>query len=133
MRDKSNESSGFWLVWPIILLTIFVAVIFTYSLSKETKKKKQVEAEINLLKEQADKIAKENMALQDRVNYLGSEDYQKIQAKDKLGLQSPGENVVVIAPGPEKKEILNKPTPNIPAPIQDKSSNFKKWINYFFE
>jgi cell division protein FtsL len=104
MRERNTESSGFWLVWPIILLAIFVAVIFAYSISKETKKKKQVETEINLLKEQAEKIAKENMTLQERIRYLGSEDYQKIQAKDKLGLQSPGENVVVISPGPEKKE-----------------------------
>ena len=133
MNEKNFQSSSLWLIWPIIILAVFVIAVFTYSIRKENAKKKQVEAEIESLKQQAEQIEKENMALKDRIAYLGSEDYQKMQAKDKLNLQSPGENVVVIAPGPEKKTEIMPIKDEKEADSEEIVPNYKKWLKYFFD
>lgn len=133
MRKKSEGLANSRLVWPIVFLTLFILGLFGYSISKEMNKKKQVEKEIDSLKEQAEKIDKENMALEERISYLGSKDYQEMQAKDKLNLQSPGESVVVIAEGPVKSKKNFEDVISPPAESPARTSNFKKWLDYFFK
>ncbi|HRY82102.1 MAG TPA: septum formation initiator family protein [Candidatus Moranbacteria bacterium] len=133
---KNKNLTGSWIIWPIIFIAVIFLGFLGYSAYREFSKNKQVESEIELLKKQAEKIKQENMSLEERIAYLGSEDYQKIQAKDKLDLQDPGENVVAITQdsivAKQKEEGLNTENNN---PIQysnQKSSIFLKWWNYFF-
>jgi cell division protein FtsB len=133
MRKNSEGTITSWLVWSIAFLTLFILGLFGYATLKERNKKQQIENEISVLKEQAERIRKENMNLEDRLAYLGSEDYRKMQAKEKLNLQSPGESVVVIAPGPAKKEEVSEPTQSNSFRAQDASANYKKWVAYFFD
>jgi cell division protein FtsL len=134
MDKKNNGSISVFLIWLIIFLALGVLVVFGYLISKETNKKKQVENEINSLKAEAEKIRKENMALEERIAYLGSRDYQEIQIKDKLNLKSPQENVVVITQSPVKKEEVQTEIQGVEVEKkkQDKDPNFIKWWNYFF-
>jgi cell division protein FtsB len=131
MMKKGEEVSYSWLIWSIVILAFFVLLIFGYLISKEWKKKKQVENEISALREQSHKIEKENMNLEDRISYLNSQDYQEMQAKDKLNLQSPNEKVIVIAEGPVKKEEKRDENRPIPDKNLDETPNYKKWLNYF--
>lgn len=133
MRKRSVEKARGWPWWLVAFLAIFIFGFFTYATSKEIRKKRTVEKEINLLKEQAEKIEKENVALQDKIAYLGSADYQKIQAKDKLNLQSPDENVVVVSSGPVRKEEEKNSLQDAPALSEKNIPNFKKWLDFFFK
>ena len=101
---------------------------------REYSKKNKIEAEIEQLRQEAQKINKENSDFQEKIDYLQSIDYKKMEAKDKLNLQSPGENVVIVKPS-QTKDILiqteeQKPR-EIPAP--DNRSNLGKWWDYFFK
>jgi len=132
---KNKNLTGSWKVGPIIFFAIIILGFLSYSAYKEFSKKKEVESEIEILRQQAEKIKQENMSLEDRIAYLGSQDYQKIQAKDKLDLQDPNENVVIITqdlavPVEETQdfEIKNDNQANYPT---EKTSNFLKWWNYF--
>lgn len=133
MQNQNENSNNKWLISSIIFLILIILVIFGYALSKEIKKKKQVEGEIENLRRQAEKIEKENMQLGERIKYLESEDYQKIEAKDKLNLQSPGEKVVILAQGPVPEKEASPEEPPRPEIEEDKTSNYIKWWNYFFK
>ncbi|MFZ2975372.1 MAG: septum formation initiator family protein [Candidatus Moraniibacteriota bacterium] len=134
---KNNDSIGSWKIGPIIFLAIVAFVFLSYSVYQESSKKKVVESEIEALKEQAEKIKQENMSLEERIAYLGSQDYQKIQAKDKLDLQDPNENVVVITQDldipTQKTQELDIKNDNQNTYSAEKTSNLLKWWNYFIK
>ena len=132
MYKNEKGSATNLMVALIIFLAVVVLGIFGYSISKESKQKKQVEQEILSLKTQADNIQKENMALTDRIAYLGSKDYQEVQAKDKLNLQSPGESVVIIAPKNSEGDEVGQALKTETVPNSDNTSNPVRWWNYFF-
>ncbi|MDO9231767.1 MAG: septum formation initiator family protein [bacterium] len=135
MKNKDSNSS--WKIGSVIFLAIIIFGFLSFSLYKEFSKKKMVENEIEALKEQAEKIKQENMSLEERIAYLGSQDYQKIQAKDKLDLQDPNENVVVITQDldiPTQKTEESNTSNNVQHNYsQEKTSNFLKWWNYFIK
>ena len=132
MSTYEKGSATSLLVIGIIFLALVILGLFGYSTSKEIARKKEVEKEIAALQAQADNIKKENMALSERISYLGSKDYQETQAKDKLNLQSPGENVVIITPGSSTQNSATESN----APKEDAGSisepNYQKWWKYFF-
>ena len=104
-----------------------------FAISKETIRKRQVEQEIGKLKEEASKIEKENVELSDKVAYLNSNDYKEKEAKDKLNLQSPGENVVIVKPGVVSQgQNVQEDTVGGKKVIV-KVSNLQKWWDYFFK
>lgn len=135
MKNKDSKSS--WKIGSVIFLAIVAFGFLSFSLYKEFSKKKIVENEIEALKEQAEKIKQENMSLEERIAYLGSQDYQKIQAKDKLDLQDPNENVVVITQDldipTQKTQELETKNDNQNTYPTEKTSNFLKWWNYFIK
>jgi len=133
MYKHEDGSATSWLVAAIIILAFVILGLFGYSTSKEIAKKKAVQKEISSLQEQADNIKKENMALGDRISYLGSKDYQEMQAKDKLNLQSPGENVVIITPGSSSGKSTDSNVDSGENNSASQTPNFKKWWNYFFQ
>lgn len=132
MLKKRESSVRTGLIWPIIFLFFIVLGLFSFSIFKEMKKKNEVSGEINLLKQEAEKIKKANMNLEERILYLGSKDYQEVQAKEKLNLQSPDEKLIIINQDLIKKEEVVPPE-DAPAILEkEKTPNFIKWLNYFF-
>lgn len=133
MRKKNEESNNSWLIWSIIFLILIILGLFGYTTLKEVYKKKQVEKEIDLLRQEAERIKKENMALEERISYLSSDDYREIQAKDKLNLQNPKENLIIITQEIMKKEesISAEKIAQMQESIQ--IPNYQKWWNYFFK
>jgi len=91
------------------------------------------------LQEEAQKVERENMEIKKRISYLGSKDFQEIEAKERLNLQNPGEKMVVISPSPiskdEKEAVYSseKDKPIIEESPKDYRNNFQKWWDYFFK
>lgn len=103
------------------------------ALTKETYKKNQIQKEIEGLQEKAKQIDKENTDIQEQISYLGSKDYQEKEAKDKLNLQNPSENVVVIKPSITKEnQVEEKKAENV-IMEEKKVINPIKWWHYFFK
>lgn len=132
MDGYAKGSATFFLVIGIVILALVVLGLFGYSVSKENAKNRAVEKEILSLQAQADSIKKENMALNERLAYLSSKDYQEVQAKDKLNLQNPGESVVIIAPKSLESGSVAQPVKDEVAPVADTTPNYRKWTAYFF-
>jgi hypothetical protein cdivTM7_00627 len=56
--------------------------------------------------------------------YLKSDEYQELAARENLGLVNPGEHVLILSKYPENKEkrLVD----------QKKDSNFVQWMNFIF-
>jgi cell division protein FtsB len=129
-----EKNKKFSVVTKIIVFLGTIALVFiSVAIYKETAKKRQIQNQINQLQQEAEKISRENTLTQDKIAYLESKDYQEREAKDKLNLQSPDENVVVVKPTIAKEEkVEEKVSPMIPL-LPEKISCATKWWNYFFK
>jgi len=129
-----EKNKKFSIVIKIVVFLGVIAIIFiSVAIYKEAAKKRQIQSQIDQLQQEAEKISRDNALTQDKIAYLESTDYQEREAKDKLNLQSPDENVVVVKPTiAEEGKAQEKASPVIP-PLPEKISNPEKWWNYFFK
>ena len=111
---------------------VFFAGFISYSAVMEAYRNKKIEKNVKDLQQQAKTIQNENNALSKTIDYLGSQENIEKTAKEKLNMQKPDENVVVV------KASLAKPQPEITQEnsvevVLPKVPNYKKWINFFFK
>ncbi len=131
-QKNSGKSVNFWV--KFFLIPAAVALFFAgVALYGQFSKKRQVQTEINKLRNEAEKIEKENNLIREKIAYLESRDFREREAKDKLNLQNPDENLVIIKSRvPEIKQQEDEKMPEIPNP-EKKIFNPRKWWDYFFK
>lgn len=136
MPDQETKKGPF-LLKVLIFIGLASLILIVSSLLKETYKKNRIRKEIETLEAQAKEIDRENFEIQERLAYLESEAYKKKEAKEKLGLQDPGESVVFI-----KSKIIEQIENTNVSEEKDFSlktervseiPNFLKWWRYFFD
>lgn len=111
---------------------IIAVVIFHFSF-KEAKRNKQIDQEIEKLRQEAGKIQANNQELQEKIAYFKTSDFQEKVAKEKLNLQKPDEQVVIVKPSPSY-EIVEQESPNSQElEVAQNIPNYKKWWNYLFK
>lgn len=75
----------------------------------------------------------ENQALVFEQKYYQTREYQELAVRDRLGLASPGEKVVLLPPNSEAAkqadETLEKTTEHL---VEKPVDNFQQWINFLF-
>ena len=136
MHSGKERKENSWLIRLIVFFG-FVALIFILlAIFKETYRKKQIQKEISNLKEEVAKVQVDNSHLADKLTYLEGHDYQEKELRDKLNLQSPNENMVIIKPSPTGKADNKGKQATETADNQKlivKITNPEKWWNYFFK
>lgn len=121
------------LIGAVVLVFVGVAIV------KEITKKNQIQAQINSLKEEADSISKKNSDIQDKIAYFQSKDYMEMEAKDKLNLKSPDEQVIIVKPSMVSKEVPTEQVSASEKPLVGQAettvaiANHLRWWNYFFK
>jgi cell division protein FtsB len=128
-----NEKKHSALIRTVIILGLFLFGLIIFAISKESYKKKQAQEEINKLQQEAQKISQENTQLMDKISYLDSKDYQEREAKDKLNMQNPKENMVIVEPGLAKSPEPQNATDENGKKLVVKTTNIQKWWDYFFK
>ena len=127
------KKTSFFSFIALILGVVFIGYI-AQSSYKESKRNKQIQNEIAILQEEADKIRRDNFDLQDKISYFETDDFQERIAKEKLNLQKAEESVVIIKPSLSAKNLSaeNDQQPGV-VMINDNASNYSKWWDYFFK
>lgn len=106
----------------IALVLAFGAVAFvTVELYMQ---KRQVDSEISRLENQSNTLKKGNQQLSELIKYLDTEEYKEREAREKLNLKRPGEQVVVLPEDSSSGQVASIQTDNQPNP--------QKWFTYFF-
>jgi cell division protein FtsB len=129
-KQEKNHS---FLAKTVIILGVLLFGLIIFAISKETYRKKQAQVEIDKLRQEAEKITRENVELTDKLSYLESRDYQEKEARDKLNMQNANENVVIVEPGVLQKDKVKETANDNSKKLFVKTTNVEKWWNYFFK
>ena len=112
--------SKFFLIFCVV---IFLVVLFY--LAQGTVRSYKVNSEITDLENEINHLAKQNQDLGQLISYLKSDTFIEQEAKLKLGLKKPGENLVVM-PLPDEAQTENNVS------VNKETTNSAKWWAYFF-
>jgi cell division protein FtsB len=126
----SSPRHPFWkklLTSKLALVVVLILVILIgYSIIKEKKNQQQTVDAIASLKQEIQTFENRNLELVEMVKYLRSNQFIEKEARQKLGLQQPGEKVVII-PALDQGQVAGAVTRALSQP------NYVKWWKYFFE
>ncbi len=93
----------------------------------------RIQAEIDVLKREADRIARENETLSEKIQYFASPNFKEEEAKEKLGLRRQEEKVMAIEGKVRIDEEKGPTTESVESEkIAWEVPNYKKWWNRFF-
>ena len=107
-----------------LLILVFLAVAFiTIQLYWQ---KREVDSEIARLQAQADSLSTESQQLSELIQYLNTPEYKEKEAREKLNLKRPGEQVVVL---PDESQNGG----DVAGANLNPGSNPLKWFKYFFD
>jgi cell division protein FtsB len=116
----------------ILAVAGLIAVGFiSYFAVKENKRNKQIEMEIEKLRQEAVKLRQNNQDMKEKIVYFETPEFQEKIAKEKLNLQKDNENVAIIKTAPilKEKDEEGKIEQSITYP---EKPNYVKWWDYFF-
>lgn len=83
-----------------------------------------VRKEVDNLKVAIVEIQQTNKELSEKIIYYQSDSYRERIARERMGLQKPGEQVIVILPEEKPKIVDDDPDSGLP--------NYEKWQKFFF-
>ncbi|HLN18777.1 MAG TPA: septum formation initiator family protein [Patescibacteria group bacterium] len=131
MAKKERKHS--FLAKIVLFLGVALLGLIVYAISKENHSKKQVQTQIDQLRQEAEKITRENSQLTEKLSYLESRDFQEREARDKLNMQNPNENMVIVEPGVVTGGIKQESEEKNGKKLVVKRTNLQKWWDYFFK
>jgi cell division protein FtsB len=113
-----------WYSRSTIFLLGLLALFLGYQKLVQYRLQKSVEKEKLLLQKQISDLEKTNTDLEQTLNFLNSDSYKEIVARQQLNMQKAGEQTYNFSQVDET--VINPES-------QTKSgqSNFKKWLSYF--
>ena len=130
MINRNGKPISF-LVKIFLIFFVILTGFISWSIFKQTIKKREIQKEISKLEKEAIKISQNNELLKERLSYFESQEYREKETKEKLNLKKPNENVVIVKPNVIKKEVEEEKENEIIR--NDKLSykeNFQKWWHY---
>jgi cell division protein FtsB len=114
------------ILFSFLILGILTLLAIPYF--KNYQKRKDLEIEISKINDDIYKYEKTNEELREFLTYLESDQAIVEKARVNLGLQKEGESVVVIKRNDSGDNLVE----NEMQEVKTETSNFKKWLNYFF-
>lgn len=107
-----------------IWLGIAVAIYISYYLVITVKKNYEMQQEIGKLDQQIQDLELETQKLNYQIQYYQTDSYKEKEARARLGLQAPGEGVVIL-PNSDDTRTQDEETQQ-----KRKKSNFEQWIEF---
>ena len=103
-----------------------IAVYIGFYLLQTVMRNYQLQREISLLQQQINNLEVEQQELKYRIQYYQTENYKEKEAREKLGLQAPGESVVILPNNTKATEQLEGST----VAKKPKRSNLQQWWDF---
>jgi cell division protein FtsL len=111
---------------PVALIGWVLIVYLVLVLVQIIKHNYDLRAQINQLQGQITDLQNQQGQLKYELQYYQTESFQEKEARAKLGLQAPGEHVIVL-PRPKASAV-----PSAPAAPQPHKSNLQQWREFLF-
>lgn len=120
-----------WLSRPMALVVnLALLVLVAWGFAGEFSRHRQAQEEIDRLEERAAALGQRNFELAAMGREMGTDEALEREARLKLGLRRPGEQVIIIKDQPPPAEVGQGTATDgsVARPV----SNFVKWWRYFF-
>lgn len=123
----------------IIVVSLAISIFLGTSLFKEIVNRRQIDEKIKQYKKDIANLEKENSELNQSIDSWTTSRQLEKEARLKLGLKKPGENVVLIIRDDQRREsqLINDNFEVLGGMVveSDKNNlpNYKKWWFFFFK
>ncbi len=118
--------------WPLFLAAnLALLLVVGVSTVRETYRGWTVDAEIRALEQKAEQLEGRRTQLASMASRLQSDPYAERQARSKLGLQKPGEHVVILEGFNATRTTMQLATADFASEQIDLRSNPRRWWDYF--
>jgi cell division protein FtsB len=111
----------------LVVVFLLISIAICFPLVRSISKKRIVEKEIAEMKAENEAYANRSKELREVIDYLQSDASLEEQARLNLGLKKSNEAVVVV------NRQTSKSTTTSVSEIEDRTTNWHRWINYFFK
>ncbi|PIP17478.1 MAG: hypothetical protein COY82_01780 [Parcubacteria group bacterium CG_4_10_14_0_8_um_filter_35_7] len=129
MREKRFSFEGIFHSKLFFTVSFIIFILVVFALGKEFLQHHQINKEVIFLENEVEKSEARHKELLELVQYFNTEFFIEHEARSKLGLKKPGENVVVV---PDEEENTQDRSFVSQSKDFDKViPNFKKWWRYF--
>lgn len=135
MRKGEVLQNRYQQIWQSRAFVVVLFVVLFFMLSSVTKEfARRYETRHDIAKLEADvaRLSKRNSQMHDLIALLNTSTAQDKEARVKLGLQAPGEQIVIVSNAPVHGEIVLPDSDTIEyIPVQTTSPSPKRWFEYF--
>lgn len=147
-KKKSNNFKQLFYSKGLLFFLILVLAGTIFVFSRAAQRKRQVEKEIDALKQEIEKLSGRNGDIASLLENFGDKDYLEQEARLRLNLKKKGEEVAVVLPQNRDGAASGAVSADLGGAISNasefsavsntkvsgaKMNNLKKWLNYFFE
>jgi len=121
------------------IISLFFLIIVIIGLTREVANRQTINKKIQSLESEVNKVQTENQDINNLITSGQDSGYLEKEARIKLGLQRPGEKVVVIIKNDSpdnssavgiKQEIIDQAMNTAPT---DERPNLARWFDYFLK
>lgn len=124
MRTRINYSRiAFWLGLGLVLYIFFLLIV-------EGGKSYQLHSKADRINVEISQLESSTELLEYKIAYYTTDVYKERLAREKLGLQYPGESVVIVRGSKPERSSTALQLDQIQSPVP--SSNFQAWLQFLF-
>lgn len=135
---RSSSSVDVWYarlfrsVWFVIIGVVLLGFI-SVAVVREGLRRVEIDHEIDKLKSEVARLEGRNTSLHEVIALLSTTNEQIKEARTKLGVASPGEQVIIFSDVPHSDTVVlpDSDTKEY-IPIRDYQPNPKKWFHFFW-
>jgi len=124
--------SFYYSKWFILVIFI-VIVFFLISAIKDYYSQEDLRDDISTLESQISNLQDEQYDLSETLSQVQGEDFVENEARTKLNLRKPGENIIIVSNDKDIQELnKDKTDSGIKDLLEQPESNLSLWWKYFF-
>jgi len=118
----------------LILVTLIIGTGAVLSSGwKEMERSKRIEAEVQSLRQEAERIRGENQTIEEKISFFSSDSFAERAAKEKLGMKKKDEEAVVLDTGTVSGSDSSGSDSSGGKAVGNSADtpNYRKWAVYF--
>lgn len=115
----------------IFVVALVAAVVVGYAAWREAARSRRIQAEVESLQKEADRIRVENESLAGKIAYFSSDDFREQEAKRQLGLKKADEEVLAVGSRATGASAESLRTDAEVILTRDDTPNYGKWWRRF--
>ena len=114
----------------VVLVGLVIAASWAWGSVQAMERNYALQKEVDFKQRELRLAELEAQKLQFEQNYYKSDEYKELAVREKLGLVSPGEKVLILPPNSPEASAEDESTRPVARAVPE--SNFQAWINFLF-